>query len=38
MSGIYNIGALCDDLVDFKLRAGVRYLSFSIDTVPECIL
>ena len=22
--------ALCDDLVDFKLRAGVRYLSFSI--------
>ena len=24
--------ALCDDLVDFKLRAGVRYLSFSIDT------
>ena len=21
--------ALCDDLVDFKLRAGVRYLSFS---------
>ena len=31
-------GALCDDLVDFKLRAGVRYLSFSIDTAPECIL
>ena len=30
--------ALCDDLVDFKLRAGVRYLSFSIDTAPECIL
>ena len=23
--------ALCDDLVDFKLRAGVRYFSFSID-------
>ena len=33
MSGIYS-----DDLVDFKLRAGVRYLSFSIDTAPECIL
>ena len=30
--------ALYDDLVDFKLRAGVRYLSFSIDTAPECIL
>ena len=30
--------ALCDDLVDFKLRAGVKYLSFSIDTAPECIL
>ena len=30
--------ALCDDLVVFKLRAGVRYLSFSIDTAPECIL
>ena len=30
--------ALCDDLVGFKLRAGVRYLSFSIDTTPECIL
>ena len=27
-----------DDLVDFKLRADVRYLSFSIDTAPECIL
>ena len=23
--------ALCDDLVDFKLLAGVRYLCFSID-------
>ena len=30
--------ALCDALVDFKLWAGVRYLSISIDTVPECIL
>ena len=30
--------ALCDDLVDFKLWAGVRFLSFSIDTAPECIL
>ena len=30
--------ALCDALVDFKLWAGVRYLSFSIDTAPECIL
>ena len=30
--------ALCDALVDFKLRAGLRYLSFSIDTAPECIL
>ena len=30
--------ALCDDLVDFKLWAGVRYLSFSTDTAPECIL
>ena len=30
--------ALCDDLVDFKLRAGVRYLSFSTYTAPECIL
>ena len=30
--------ALCDDLVEFKLRAGVRYLSFSIDTALECIL
>ena len=30
--------ALCDDLVAFKLWAGVRYLSFSIDTTPECIL
>ena len=29
--------ALCDDLVDFKLRAGVRYLSFSINTAPEYI-
>ena len=30
--------ALCDALVDFKLWAGVRYLSFSIDIAPECIL
>ena len=29
--------ALCDDVGDFKLSAGVRYLSFSIDTAPECI-
>ena len=27
--------ALCDDLVVFKLRAGFRYLSFSIDTAPQ---
>ena len=38
MSGIYNIKALCDALVDFKLFAGARYLCFSIDTAPECIL
>ena len=30
--------ALCDDLVDFKLWAGVRHLSFSIDMAPECVL
>ena len=30
--------ALCDVLVDFKLYAGVRYLSFSLDTAPKCIL
>ena len=30
--------ALCDDLVDFKMWAGVRYLSFSTATAPECIL
>ena len=30
--------ALCDALVYFKLWARVRYLSFSIDTSPECIL
>ena len=30
--------ALCDALVDFRLWAWVRYLSFSIDTAPECIL
>ena len=29
---------LCNDLVVFKLWAGVRYLSFSIDTAPECIV
>ena len=26
---------LCDDLLVFKLRAGVIYLSFSIDTAPQ---
>ena len=26
---------LCDDLVVFKMRAGVLYLSFSIDTAPQ---
>ena len=30
--------ALCDDLVVFKLWAGVIYLSFSIDTAPQWIL
>ena len=30
--------ALCDDLINFKLWAGVRYLSFSTDTAPECIV
>ena len=30
--------ALCDDLVDFKLWAGVIYLSFSTDTAPQWIL
>ena len=29
-AGIYNI-----DLVVFKLRTGVIYLSFSIDTAPQ---
>ena len=26
---------LCDNLVVFKMRAGVLYLSFSIDTAPQ---
>ena len=30
--------ALCDDLLVFKLYAGVVYLSFSIDTAPQWIL
>ena len=30
--------SLCDDLVFFKLYAGVIYLSFSIDTAPQWIL
>ena len=30
--------ALCDALVVFKLWAGAMYLSFSMDTAPECIL
>ena len=30
--------ALSDALVDFKLWAGVLYLSFAIDTAPKCIL
>ena len=29
--------APCDDLVDFKLWAGIRYLFFPIGTAPECI-
>ena len=28
--------ALCDDLVDFS--RGQVYLSFSVDTAPQCIL
>ena len=28
----------CDDLVTFQLRAWVKYMSFSIDTVPQWIL
>ena len=30
--------ALCDDLVVFKLWAGVIYLSYSIETAPQWIL
>ena len=33
MSGIYN--SQCDDEVTFVLRAGFKYLSFSIDEAPK---
>ena len=32
---VYNIGNSCGDLVDINLFAGFRYLSLSIDMVPQ---
>ena len=34
----FSASLLCDDLVVFKLWAGVIYLYFSIDTAPQWIL